>query len=153
MSCPTSLSSFLGEGRGGDCCLSLSLNSLPLGAPLDTCKVNPANPPTFSSPFTLHGTRGTFSSMSGVKHWGIGVSDCSNQYLLFIFTKHLFMSLLRLRLPITYPLTCLPNLLLVYQILPPLSVQLSLSFDPLLLLSPHTGSLSSLVRAHPICSE
>lgn len=53
MSCPTSLSSFLGESREGDCYLSLSLNSLSLGGLLDTCKVNPANLPTFSSPFTL----------------------------------------------------------------------------------------------------
>lgn len=68
MSCPTSLSSFLGESREGDCYLSLSLNSLSLGALLDTCKVNPANPPTFSSPFTLHNAGGTFSCISGVKH-------------------------------------------------------------------------------------
>lgn len=81
MSCPTSLSSFLGESSEGDSrCPSRSLNSPSLGgAPLDTCKVNPAHPPTFSSPFTLHNT--FFSpSISGVKHCESDASVCSNQY-------------------------------------------------------------------------
>lgn len=87
MSCPTSLSSFLGESREGDCYLSLSLNSLSPGPLLDTYKVNPANPPTLSSPFILHNTGGAFSMYGQcqtlwVRCLGL-VESILNQYLVF----------------------------------------------------------------------
>lgn len=144
MSCPTSLSSFLGESREGDCYLSLSLNSLSLGALLDTCKVNLANPPTFSSSFTLFLYPLLFHvsvllSIVGLMPQIGQINTCS-------FSHHV-SSPLSLKCA-----TCPSNPSTTRSFIQCFSFFFFFS-NLLLLLSPLTCSFYSYIRAHPICRD
>lgn len=115
--CPAPVLSphFLVRVERGDCYLSLSLNSLSLGPLLDTCKVNPANPPTFSTSF--------FSLYPLLFHVPVLLSIVGQMPQIGRIDTKSIPALF----PVTYPLACLSSLLLVHQILPPLAHPSSVS--------------------------